>query len=172
MLTNGKITLRPISVKDTDFILSLRNDTDISQEFISDPPMYDFTHEQWIKNRTGDFLDFIIVVEGDDAGRIYVYPISYRHQHAEMGIVLMKDFRKKDIAYKAGILLIDYIFTNLPIRKIFLHVFSDNADAIRLYNRLGFRTEGIFKEEYYKNGTWRDITRMALFTTGWKKGQK
>jgi len=153
MLTNGKITLRPISVKDTDFILSLRNDTDISQEFISDPPMYDFTHEQWIKNRTGDFLDFIIVVEGDDAGRIYVYPISYRHQHAE-------------------ILLIDYIFTNLPIRKIFLHVFSDNADAIRLYNRLGFRTEGIFKEEYYKNGTWRDITRMALFTTGWKKGQK
>ncbi len=172
MLKTARITLYPIQQKDTGFILEIRNNLDITREFISDSPLYDFVHEKWLKSQPADVLDFIIEYQGERAGRVFLNNISYRHQKGEFGIVVIEKFRNKGIAQEAGQLLLGYVFENLPIRKITLSVFSDNTPALQLYEKLGFIREGHFREEYYKNGAWRDIFRMALFRDRWAENKE
>ena len=45
---------------------------------------------------------------------------------------------------------------------MYLVVDKDNAAAVHIYERCGFRIEGLLKEEFFSNGAYRDAYRMAL----------
>jgi len=162
MLCEGEICLRPISTEDTNFILELRNDLSDSISYFSDYPLYDFEHVNWLRTKSKD-IDMIIEYKGEKAGRIRMSNIDYRNQKCEFGIHIHKKFRNKGIAYKSSMLLIKYVFENLPIRKIYLHTLEDNTQAVEFFKKLGFTTEGIFIQEIYKDGKWRNMIRMAIF---------
>ena len=168
MIKGKGILLRPISENDTDFVLSMRNNLEIANQFFTDPPVYDFAHRRWLSSLSGDIIDLIIETkERERAGRIYLTNIDYRNSKAEFGIALQTVFTGKGIASVASELLLDYCFGNLPIRKVYLQVFSDNKKAIALYEKLGFAVEGLFKQEVFKRGNFKDIIRMAVFKCQW-----
>jgi ribosomal protein S18 acetylase RimI-like enzyme len=48
-------------------------------------------------------------------------------------------------------------------RKLSLRVFSTNAAAIRLYERLGFQREGLLREEFLINGAYVDDVLMTKY---------
>ena len=50
ILEEGDVLLRPLSIKDTDFLLGIRNDLEFADEFFSDPPTYDFAHNSWLQS--------------------------------------------------------------------------------------------------------------------------
>ena len=55
----------------------------------------------------------------------------------------------------------------MKINKIYLNVFSDNENAIKLYKKLGFEQEAFLREEIFKNGKFKNVIRMALFKSKW-----
>ena len=55
-----------------------------------------------------------------------------------------------------------YAFRVLNLHKVYLVVDKDNAAAVHIYERCGFRIEGLLKEEFFSNGAYRDAYRMAL----------
>ncbi|SHI68162.1 Acetyltransferase (GNAT) domain-containing protein [Lutispora thermophila DSM 19022] len=59
-------------------------------------------------------------------------------------------------------LLLDYGFLELNLHRIYLRVFSFNSRAIKLYEKLGFKQEGISREVIYRHGGWHDIIHMAV----------
>jgi len=81
--------------------------------------------------------------------------------------VIHPDYRGRNIAFRASQLLINYVFKELPIRKLSLQVFADNNIAIRLYEKLGFSREGLLKQEYLRSGVYQDVLLMALFKENW-----
>jgi len=174
MLKNDAVTLKPISEKDTDFILELRNDLEIADHFFTDAPLYDFEHNNWLKTRNKDDLDFLIIENQTQkkAGRIYITHIDYRHQKGEYGVVLHPEFRGKHFGYESSVLILNYVFNNLPINKIYLEVFKENTKALNLYQKIGFVEEGLFKEEFFKNGTFKDVIRMGILKKEWKNSIK
>jgi len=169
MIKSEVITLKPISKEDTDFILALRNDLEIADQFFSDPPVYDVEHESWLQVRNKTDLDFIVVLNetGERAGRIYINNVDYRNRKGEYGIVIHPDYRGRTLAFLSSELLLRYVFLNLPIKKIILKVFSDNNKAINLYKKIGFIQEGYLKEDVYKNGSFKDVCMMAVFKDQW-----
>jgi diamine N-acetyltransferase len=169
MLKIKNIELKPLSTKDTEFLLEMRNDLEIADNFFSDPPVYDYGHNRWLSGKNTDDLDFIIWYEGQRAGQISITKINYRHQKGEYGVMVHKDFRGKRIAYEASVLLLEYVFQNLPINKIYLEVFASNNRAIQLYEKIGFEKEGLFKDEFFKNGFFQDICRMCLLKSKWSE---
>ena len=167
MIYNENIKLLPIKTDDTDFVLSLRNDLEIARRFFSDPPVYESVHTKWLSQRDEKDLDFIIWYEGSRSGRISITHVNYRHSKAEYGIVIHPDYRGRNIAFRASQLLINYVFKELPIRKLSLQAFADNNIAIRLYEKLGFSREGLLKQEYLRSGVYQDVLLMALFKENW-----
>jgi RimJ/RimL family protein N-acetyltransferase len=58
--------------------------------------------------------------------------------------------------------LVRYGFDELDLHRIYLHVFATNDPAIHLYERFGFRREGVLREAALIEGAWTDVLVMAL----------
>jgi RimJ/RimL family protein N-acetyltransferase len=69
----------------------------------------------------------------------------------------------KGFAKEATQKIIDFCFNELEIRKLTLGVVADNFAAVKLYKKLNFKTEGIYKKHGLYQGKYCDIIRMALF---------
>ncbi len=65
-------------------------------------------------------------------------------------------------------LLLRYGFEERNLERIWLRVFSGNARAIRLYEKLGFTTEGVLRCAAYIKGQWQDVHLMAILRDEWQ----
>jgi RimJ/RimL family protein N-acetyltransferase len=59
-------------------------------------------------------------------------------------------------------LLSSYAFELLNMNRVWLGVSASNAGAHRSYEKSGFVTEGVLREEVYRNGRYHDVIRMGL----------
>lgn len=51
----------------------------------------------------------------------------------------------------------------MNINKVKLTVFDFNDRAKRCYEKVGFKVEGILKDEVFRNGKYRDVIQMCIF---------
>jgi len=65
-------------------------------------------------------------------------------------------------------LLIDFAFSELNLRRVQLTVFSYNASAIHVYEKLGFRREGAFREFIQRDGQLHDMILYGLLRREWE----
>ena len=64
---------------------------------------------------------------------------------------------KKSVMY-----LVNYAFRKLKLHKINLGVIKDNKPAFYCYKSVGFKVEGLLKEDAFKNGKYYDMYTMAI----------
>lgn len=57
---------------------------------------------------------------------------------------------------------------DLGMRKVVCEAFAFNNRALRLYEKLGFRQEGVFRKHIFKNGRYEDVVSMAIFDEEWR----
>ena len=109
---------------------------------------------------------------GKHIGNIKIDPISKRHGTGEYGILIGdRNTWGKGYAAEATIGILKYCFQELGLRKITLEVIKDNNNAVKLYKKLGFQTEGDLKEHGFYNGKLCDALRMAVFNTAFLHGK-
>jgi len=70
--------------------------------------------------------------------------------------------RGKGLAKEASALWIRYGLEVLGLRKIYLSTLETDLRNIRLNEDLGFRVEGVLRNEVLIDGTYRDVLRMGL----------
>ena len=116
-----------------------------------------------IKNKS---LFWAIVIKNNNKhiGNIKLEPISLYHQTATLGIMLgSKDEWGKGYAKEAINILIRYSFNHLNLRKINLGVVESNINALKLYEKLGFKIEGKQTNQGYYNHKLDNVILMGLF---------
>lgn len=105
-----------------------------------------------------------IKATGKHIGNIKIDPYNKRHNVAEYGIMMGdKSEWGKGYAREASETIIKYCFENLNLRKMTLGVVTENIPAVKLYECLGFKKEGIYVKQGLYNDHYCDIYRMALF---------
>lgn len=85
-----------------------------------------------------------------------------RRRHAGgLGIMVRTDCQGQGIGTALMKAVLELADNWLMLRRVELEVYADNEDAIRLYQRFGFETEGRKREAAVKNGTYVDLLVMA-----------
>ncbi len=85
------------------------------------------------------------------------------HKKAELRKLIGEpSCRGKGLGKKASRLWVGYGLYVLKLRKIYLYTFDSNLRNIRINEELGFRLEGVFREEHLVDGKPKDILRMSL----------
>jgi UDP-4-amino-4,6-dideoxy-N-acetyl-beta-L-altrosamine N-acetyltransferase len=126
-------------------------------------------HDAWFEQiqQRADVRIFAIREDDRLVGSCQLHSIHRVHRSAELQIrVGAEDARGRGIGHEALQQLLRFGFDELDLHRIYLHVFATNNPAIRLYERAGFRREGVLREAALIEGVWTDILVMALLRHG------
>lgn len=106
-------------------------------------------------------------------GNIKIDALSWTHRTAEYGILMGdKTQWNKGFAKEASQATITHCFDRLNLRKITLGVIEENENAVRLYEKLGFVTEGLLRQQVYCQGDYSNVLRMGLLKEEWQSPKK
>ena len=92
-------------------------------------------------------------------------------RRAEIAVVLMPGARGRGMAFEGLSLLLSYAFDTLNLNRVWLRCAAENAPAISLYERLGFRREGILREDLFIDGHAQDAIVMGLLRSEFSGGR-
>ena len=171
-MTEKKITIRHITENDTEKIIEWRNKPSVNQYFIYRDTFTRESHLNWYHNRvqTGEVAQFMIMANEEAIGSAYLRDIDYKNKKCEFGIFIGEESNcGKGFGKIASKLVINYAFNELKINKIFLRVFSTNSRAIKCYEKIGFKQEGLFREDVIIDGIPYDLIFMAILRKDWLK---
>ena len=165
------IYLRPMDYEDTDLIVNWRNNDDVRKNFIYQELFTRQAHENWIRTKveTGDVVQMIICDLGTDKpiGSVYIRDIDRKHKKAEYGIFIGEACaRGRGLGTAAAKLMLRYCFEKERLNKVYLRALADNEQAIRSYEKAGFRQEGYLREDVCIDGVYRDVVWMATLAPG------
>ena len=120
-----------------------------------------------IRNKT-DRYDAVIEADGISIGIIGLLNIDKVNLKAEYYITLGESsYKRKGISYIASQQLLKYAFEELGVNKVYLNVDADNIAACNLYEKIGFKCEGFFKEDMMHRDKMIDRKRYAIIKKEW-----
>ena len=166
----NSVSLRPITLADTDNIIRWRNK--VKRNFIFQKDLTSAVHQHWFeeKIKTGQVYQFIIVADdlGKDIGSIYLRDLDQKNQKAELGIFIGdSSARGQGLGQLAIRQILVFAFEELKLNKVFLKVFADNHRAINSYQKSGFIEDGYFKQDAFTDGQFRDLVFMSILRSDW-----
>ncbi|MGE8319944.1 MAG: spermidine N1-acetyltransferase [Comamonas sp.] len=159
---NTTIQLRPLEREDLRFVHLLDNNASVMRYWFEEPyatfdelsGLYDaHVHDQSERR-------FVVEHGQQRAGLVELVEINLIHRSAEFQIIVAPEHQGLGIAAPATRAALDYGFRVLNLHKIYLYVDKENAKAIHIYAKLGFRPEGELVDEFFSHGQYRSVIRM------------
>lgn len=163
------VTLKNIEEKDFPKILIWKNDFDLLVLNQANPfPATVKDIENWYYSNHEDknqvLFGIYLVPEMELIGINRLSFIHWINGTAEVGIYIgNEEFRYRGYGYKSLKLILTYAFKTLKLRKLYLKVGASNENAIHLYEKIGFKQEGLYKDHVWNNGAYEDVLFMSLF---------
>jgi putative acetyltransferase len=117
----------------------------------------------WLSNLQ-NLLILIALYKGKMVGHVQIFRFSdpRRKGTGDLVIYLHQDFHNVGLGTAMLTKLIE-LARKEKLHKISLHVVSDNENAVHLYRKRGFRTEGVIRDSYFgEDGKYHDQLAMGL----------
>jgi RimJ/RimL family protein N-acetyltransferase len=105
----------------------------------------------------------VIEAEGRPVGDITFFAIDQRSRYATVGLSIWRsDDRNKGYGADAMRAFLSWGFRHLNLHRVELTVAPDNAAAVHVYEKLGFKIEGRRRQHHYDDGCYVDELVMGL----------
>ena len=172
MYKHGNIVLRSFEESHLEKTLQLVNDPDIATQINRVSPVTYTNHIKWYQNIINDCTKTIFAIETVDSkehiGNCALIDIDHKNQKAELWIYLDKSIQGKGYGADAINGLLGYAFGKLNLNRVYLYVMDYNNNAINFYIKLGFKKEGLFRENMFMDGKLHDTVHMAILRREFK----
>jgi len=177
VIETKRLRVRLMDICDEQDIVRWRNQKEIIDKLFSHKGIILSKHREWFERYLKDQsrIEFMMIKKEDNKsiGTIGLSNIDLKNQKAEYGILIgEKQERRRGYAAESSYALIKYAFNELNLQKIYLRVIFDNINAINLYNKIGFKKEGLFRKEIYKNGKFKDVVIMSILRDEWMESSE
>jgi len=114
---------------------------------------------------------FVIALPEDEMqalGEVVINEIDPDNHSANIRIAMFSDAHvNKGYGTEAMRLMVDYGFKHLGLHRISLGVYAFNPRAIRAYEKVGFKREGVLRDELYWKGEYVDGIIMSILEHEW-----
>jgi RimJ/RimL family protein N-acetyltransferase len=173
-LVGANVYLRPLDRGDAPAFVSWLNDPDLTRFLLVYQPMTLRAEEEYIDSLAkGDRITLGIVLRDGDRliGGTGLHDIDQRCRRATFGILIgPPEERGKGHGTEATRLMVGYAFETLNLNRVVLQVYEYNPRGMRAYEKVGFRREGVLRQDTYRDGRYWDSTVMGILREEWKRG--
>ncbi len=159
------LRLEPLALAHLDHVMRWVNDPEVTFYFAE-------LSRQITRDEERSYLQGLIdsgadrtwsIFEGDEyLGQIGLAKIYWPAGNARLGINLCREAWGRGVAQEATRRVLDKAFGELGLHKVWLIVRSDNGKGLHLWTKLGFRCEGVLREEYRSALGFHDMLRFAM----------
>ncbi len=167
-LEDDHIILRSPEPRDVEQLYLYRNDREIKQflgGFSTGYSVQDLL--EWVDYHRRQVNEILWIIADGEAdiclGHVGFYNIDHRIRKAEFAILIGdKNRQGKGLGQLVTRMVIDFGFDELNFHRIELDVLATNPRAIHIYEKLGFKQEGIQREADFRGGRYIDVINMAI----------
>ena len=164
------ITLRAPEPEDLEVMLAIENDPDLwTHNSENTGPYTRYQMKQYIAGNANDIYTdrqlrlMISLLDGKIAGIVDVFDFDVRNSKAEVGIVVLRDFRGRGIGRNALRLMEEHCFDFLGIHQIYAYVRCDNEAALNVFRSCGFTETAVLKSWIRRGQKYYDVCMFQKF---------
>ena len=169
MISGEKVFLRAPEPSDAGRCHAWMNDPEVTVTLDKHAPVSLDYEISWVMRAMlrSDPAELILAIclkaDGRAIGMIGLHRMNPVTRAATLGIVIgEKGLWGRGLGTDALRVLCRYGFNSLHLHKIRLEVYPFNPRAEKIYESVGFRREGVFREEGFRDGVHHDVIRMGL----------
>lgn len=163
-----QVKLRAIEPEDLDFLYLIENNMEIWNVGITNVPYSKYALNNYISNASYDIYkdeQVRLIIENDDSkivGIADIFNFSPQHNRAEVGIIIVNEFRGLGYANKALNQLINYSKNILHLHQLYAIIDEANIESNRLFKSVGFKETAYLKDWMY-NGMFYSSAHIMQF---------
>lgn len=162
MLKGKTVYLRLLSQDDLKDRVSWINDEENIQTLLFDWPTSIEKTQKWFSNVVFDNsklnLSIVDMETNELIGMTGLLNIDRINHHAQLYITIgNKKYRGKRLPDEVIPLVLEYGFTELELKKIYLYTLPNNERGRHVYERNGFKQDGILRQQVYCRGKQQDL---------------
>lgn len=161
-----RVTLRLVTEADVPKMAEYINDPAVSENLTVYKPVSEISEREYIvKISRADSQDIILALEvnGEFIGMMGIHGIDYRHGTATTGAWMGRPFQGKGYGVEAKMLLLEYAFNTLNLRKVCSNVFEFNLPSLKYSGKCGYKEEGRLRAHIFARGQYWDKVQLAVF---------
>lgn len=154
--------LRAMEPEDLELLYTVENDSSIWDMGPTTMPYSRDVLRQYILSTTGDiFIDkqvrlIVETADGTTVGIADINSFDAKHMRAEVGIVILPEYRNMGYATQAIQLLADYSLHTIHLHQLYAIVPSTNIASKKVFEKCGFHAtielkDWLFDGKKYKN---------------------
>lgn len=172
MLKSSSISLKPLTIEDVELIYQWKNDISLVNLLMAKPiPVTLDETKEWLNKALKDKSQIILGIRTNQTisneellvGIIRLMFIDWINRKSELGIYIGNEkYRGIGIGKTAINLILEYAFCFLNLHKVYLQVSESNKNAIDMYKSLGFKVEGIKREEFWNKTNYENVLSMGI----------
>ena len=78
------------------------------------------------------------------------------------GTLIGEKFLGKGYGLESAKLILNFLFDQYPVNKCYAYCLETHPATIKLFNSLGFKKDGVLREEVYKNGEFKNVLLFSI----------
>jgi RimJ/RimL family protein N-acetyltransferase len=175
LLRGRKVWLRPLEERDLRAYVAGINDTEVGGLAGYKAPVSMEQAKGWLahvneKSKKGEGFFFAVCELGDDrfVGTTWLKEVDYWHSSAELAIYMDREHIGAGFGTDAQAALLNFAFNSIGLNRVWLTAYASNTRAIRSYEKLGFRREGLMRQAWRGVGGLEDSVLMAILASEWR----
>lgn len=152
------VYLRPLSEQDIELLRNWRNNPDNTTFLRKIPYITTTMQKEWYTRYLNNENEICLAIEEDEELHRLVGSLTlhdFTDESCELGHILIgdKEAHGKKVGVNASVAASQIAFNEMGLNRIYLHVFSENIVACKVYQQAGFRVSDIHmtldgREEY------------------------
>jgi len=163
--------LRLLCDADIPQITQGMNDPEVTQYILQYMPKTTEAETEWFKKLNTTPNDFVFGIENEEEeliGVMGLHGVKYIHGTATTGAYLgNKEYWGKGYGSEAKMLLLQYAFDTLGLRKICGAVIAFNERCLSYQAKCGYKEEARLKNHLFKNGRYWDEILVSVYREDW-----
>lgn len=163
------VQLRAMEPTDIDLIYKVENDVTVWKDSNTNSYYSKFFIRDFIERSTGDIYTDkqvrLIAMNADNipVAVVDIQDFSPSNLRAEVGLVVLKEYRGMGYGTACVQQLIDYARGILHLHQLYVYINKENTGSICLFRSMGFQTCGTLHDWLFNGSSYHDVELLQVF---------